>query len=1182
MLFEELRYDERGKKLLELPMKKIIILDGAMGTMIMRHNLTEDDFSNGIFNGHPVPLKGCNDILSITRPDVIYGIHTAYLEAGADIIETNSFNCNIFSLEEYKLGDLAGKIAGESARIARKAADEYMSRSGRMVWVGGSLGPTSKSLTMASAINDDIIDFDSLTESYKTTARALIDGGADLILIETIFDALNAKSAAIAARRAMQEAGKRVPLLFSITLTENMRTLSGMTISGFISAIRNYDPFAITLNCGFGIDGMSTPLEKLRHIPFLTGIYPNAGLPDEMGAYNDTPRYMSERLEVMLKEGLVNIAGGCCGTTPEHIQQIAETASKYPPRKVPANNPRDWVAGLDSYDVKSGEFVKVGERCNVAGSRKFLRLIKEGNTGEALRIAELQVKEGAAIIDLNLEDPMIDSEREMEKFIKALSLTPGLSDVPLMIDSANPATISKVLKFIQGKPIVNSISLKVGEQEFIWQAEEIHELGGIPVVMAFDEKGQATTTERRMEIFRRAFTILTGKVGFEPKDIIFDPNILTVCTGIDEHDTLAKEFVDSITQIKKEFDGVKVSGGVSNLSFAFRGNNIVREAMHSVFLKHATEAGMDMAIVNPSALIEYTEIDYGLRNAIENALFVKPGKESTEQLVKLATKISEKVKGEKPVSSPSKALQCETTDPQTELSNKLLNADSNDLTAVIDKCMNVGMTAMEIIDGPLMDGMNNIGDRFAQGKLFLPQVVKSAEIMRLAVDYLNPFIEKGNECVEISMRKKLVLATVKGDVHDIGKNIVGVVMRCNGWDVHDLGVMVEPDRIIDEAIRIQADAIGLSGLITPSLSEMGEVAKRMEGKGLKIPLFVGGATTSALHTAVKLAPLYSGVTVHTSEAALMPGAAHALTGPHSREETEKIKKKQASIREEYLKSKESGTLLTLTEARTKRLYVDSPSPIPAKKHAEFEFPVMEVMPLINFRAFLAAWDLPYSESMHSESGHKESDKLIKEAENLIAELSDMNATIRAKVEICEATTDNETISLKQEDGRTLDIITPRQLKKQRCERQLALSDFLCPQGDFIGFFAVTTAGKIAELIEDYKNKSQEYRSMVLQTLADRLAEAATEYLHYKVRTEIWGYNPDETFDLGNIKQHRYPGIRPAVGYPSLPDQKTIFLLDRILDYKSLGVALTENGAMYPAASTTGMFFASPSARYFAV
>lgn len=1179
-----------------------MVLDGAMGTMIMKKGLTEEDFRGSRFQFHDKNLKGCNDVLSLTRPDIISEIHKAYLEAGADIIETNSFNSNYFSLKDYSLEDLVGEIAGASARIARAVADNYTEQTGRRIWIAGSMGPTSKSLTMAFQTGDDTVSYEQMEATYSEAAEALMINGVDMIFLETVFDTLNLKSAASGIRKAIERTGITVPVAVSITLTETGRTLSGMTPEGMLAAIEHISPFAFMLNCGFGVDGMVEPLKKFGDVSCLAGIYPNAGLPDAMGEYNETAQAMASKVKVLLEKKMLNIVGGCCGTTPAHIAELAKIInasreSEYV-RPVPKDRETLKVSGLKPFEIENaGGFVMVGERCNVAGSRKFLRLIKEKKLDEALDIAAAQVEAGAGIIDVNLDDAMLDAQTEMTGFLRALTADSRLADVPVMIDSADFKVLETALKVLQGRSIVNSISLKGGEKLFREHAKRIRELGGVPVIMAFDEKGQATDLERRKEIFSRSFDILTSReVGFKAHELIFDPNILAVCTGIEGHDILARDFVESVKWIKSTFPGVKVSGGLSNLSFAFRGNNTVREAMHALFLKHAVKAGMDMAIVNPSTMMKPDDIDPQLATAIENALFENPSSDSTARLVEIATEILQKqsaLKSEKDNGAKMSSVKPDDEVPTSagdRLREKIVRAESEGLKQCIDICLDQGMKAIDIVDGPLMAGMNKVGELFGAGKLFLPQVVKSATVMKNAVEILTPVIKKENVGCTEKVRKKLVLATVKGDVHDIGKNIVGIIMQCNNWDVIDLGVMVEPDKILDTALKMKADAIGLSGLITPSLQEMSVIAELMEQKGMTIPLFVGGATTSQQHTAVKIAPLYeSGVVAHTSEAASLPGVAALLTGPEAESRRKEIKEVQAALRAEYEKGKEGERLLSGEEARSMKQVTHTPSPKPVKNYEKGEVPVEDLRNLINWRAFLDAWDLPPSlaESIKGakmpcncgvshapltdfdvSAKEKEAYKLLKDAEAMLEFLKEKNCTVRYIVKILPVTTENEDIIVETEKGKVR-IHAPRQQRPNLSGRpQLSLSDFLVETGDYMGVFAVTSKGVITDIIETLKRSGDEYHALLMQTLADRLAEAATEYLHKKVKDEIWGLS--------------YQGIRPAVGYPSLPDQKVIFTLDKILDYNSFGVELTENGAMNPPASTTGLFFGSPDARYFAV
>lgn len=1163
---------------------KVLLLDGAMGTMIMRQNLSEEDFRGERFKNHPCSIKGCNDILSLTNPRLIYDIHRSYLGAGATIIETNSFNSNKFSLTDYKLDELVEEIAYSAARIARKAVDDYKTETGRCSWVAGSIGPTSKSLTLEAQLGEDGIDFETMAEAYSHTAQALIRGGVDIILIETIFDILNAKAAAQGVKEAFTKTGKTLPIIFSATVTETGRTLSGMTLRGMMAALEFANPSAFMLNCGFGVDGLIEPLKQLTDTPYPIGIYPNAGLPDELGHYVENPSTMAEKIKPLILEKKLNIVGGCCGTTPAHISAIhdiiAANGDNPISRPVPEKKAGLIISGLSPLEISENKgFVKVGERCNVAGSRKFLRLINEKNISEALDVAAQQVKAGAGIIDINLDDAMLDSKKEMTAFIKALVSDARIAEVPLMIDSADFDVLHAALKIVQGRSIVNSISLKEGEDLFISHAKTIKKFGAVPVVMAFDEKGQATTTERRKEIFTRSYNILTSpQIGFEAYELIFDPNILAVCTGIPEHDTLAQEFIESVKWIKSQFPEVKISGGVSNLSFSFRGNNTVREAMHAIFLKHAIEAGMDMAIVNPSTLLETSKIDISLAGAIEDALFKKPSPEATEHLIEVAGKFNKSAEKKSSTTTPL------TLSPTEVLERAVLQANSTQLDNILSECRAAGMSAMDIIDGPLMDAMNKVGKLFGEGKMFLPQVVKSAGVMRNAVEKLTPFIETENKNRNADGRKKLILATVKGDVHDIGKNIVAVIMRCNGWDVIDLGVMVNPDEIIKRAMETNADAIGLSGLITPSLGEMIKVAEMMESKGIRIPLFIGGATTSALHTALKIAPQYpSGVVLHTTDAASLPIPAAALTGSNAHHERMRFNKENAEIREEYFKRQSEVDILSSEEARERRLIIDHRSPAPLVQSTILEIPIEDIEPYINWRAFFKAWQLPPSLAcqMKEKEISTEAKQLIDDARNELNRLKEQKITLKAQVEILPAWGRDEEIIVQVGQGKTLAIPTPRQLSRQPDGKpQLSLSDFIAREEDYVGFFVVTTAGKISAFIEELKQNEQEYESILLQTLADRLVEAATEIMHHKVRKDLWGYAPNESLNKETIVTHDFKGIRPAVGYPSLPDQKTVFILDKVLNYSSLGISLTENGALYPQATTTGLLFASPKSKYF--
>lgn len=1210
MNLSEIPYKPSFSSLCKAAETRILILDGAMGTMVMRLGLGEADFRGDRFVGHQLPLAGCNDILSITRPEKIRAIHRAYLEAGADIIETNSFNSNRFSLADYGLENISGEIAFAAAHIARQTADSFMAdHPDRTVWVAGSIGPSGKSLTMASTLGDETATFDALAETVGIQAENLIKGGADILLIETCYDALNAKAAAYGAIEAMKRTGIRLPIIISVTLAEAGRTLSGMTLEAFAVAMTHIAPWAMSLNCSFGVEGMIQPLETLQKLPCAVGVYPNAGLPDEMGCYRELPDSMAAKIKVLADRHMLNFVGGCCGTTPDHIRAIAGAIAAVTPRPIPAREPVLELSGLEPLEViPENNFLNVGERCNVAGSRKFLRLVKEGNTEETVAIARQQIESGARILDINLDDAMLDARTEMKKFMRALAADPVTSAVPLMIDSSDTDVIIDALKLLQGRAIVNSISLKEGEEIFISKANTIRELGAIPIVMAFDETGQATTLPRRKEILSRAYAILTSdRVGFRPWEIIFDPNILAVATGMPEHDRLAADFLDSVEWIRKEMPHVKISGGLSNLSFSFRGNNQVREAMHALFLHRAIALGMDMAIVNAAALPAVDDIPADLREAIDDILWRNPGAEASEHLIEIAQRILDE-KNASATAAASHKTDSRSADagmsPSQQLTAKVMRGDLDNLQEILLKeIARPGVKAYDIINGPLMEGMNTVGRLFGEGKMFLPQVVRSARVMKQAVEILTPFIEAATDSTQPASRPRMVLATVKGDVHDIGKNIVAVIMRCNGWDVTDLGVMVNPDRILDEARQLHADAIGVSGLITPSLSEMVRIASMLQESGMRLPLFVGGATTSDLHTAVKIAPAYpDGVVIHTSDAATLPGVASRFIGNDTDATIADHICRQRDMRIDYENRQRMSSRLTLAEARSRRHITSSPSQRPLNMGiTDLNVTVAQAAPYINWRAFLSAWGLPPSFASLTDidgcdhcraqwlASIPETDRgraaeamqLIKEARRRIFSMASM--TLHARVALLEARSADETVTVTMPDRREISFVTPRQLTPTQSGLQLALADFISADTpDYAGFFFVTTAGPIAQSIDDARSRGDDYEALLLQSLADRLVEAATEYTHYRVRKSIWGYSPLESLDPTTFMSHRYIGIRPAVGYPSLPDQATVFDFDKILDYASAGIRLTENGALSPQATTTGMLLASADARYFAV
>ena len=1152
--------------------KEILVLDGAMGTMIMRAGLTEADFRPDFLNGHSGALKGCNDLLCLSRPDLIEDIHRQYLEAGADIISTNTFNANALSLSEYHLSDLVSEICVNGARLARHAVDDFTYTNKiteeKRPFVAGSMGPTGVSLSISMQDSTNPADdFNRMAHAYEEQAASLIDGGVDLLLLETAFDTLNAKAAVYGIFKAFEKTQKRVPIMISATLAENGRLLSGQTLEEFVTALNHANPLSFGLNCGFGAAALLPHLKQLSSLTDrFVSIHPNAGLPDALGQYIDTPETMLHEIREILKGNYANIIGGCCGTTPEHIRLIAQEVKDYTPR-IP----------FDSDQRQQIDFIKVGERCNVAGSRKFLRLVSEKNWRECLDIAAGQVDKGAGVIDVNMDDAMLNAEECMTAFISRLSSDPRTSSVPIMIDSSDFNVISKALRLLPLKGIVNSISLKNGEKEFTERAKEINRLGCAVVVMAFDENGQADTFERRIEICKRAYNILTKEAGIKAENIIFDPNVLAIATGIEAHNNYAIDFIRTTEWIKNNLPGAKVSGGVSNLSFSFRGIDPVRKAMHASFLEENISKGMDMAIINPSTPLTTEWIDDELRKLVQDVILARRP-DATEALVKYAMELKKQLDIEKAAKKASKPDKKETKTNVTsskisaceQVARLLIEGDSSTLEVALEAALKeCGGSAFEVVEKALMEGMNRVGERFGRGDMFLPQVVRSASVMKKGVDILTPLIESQNESNSQSSatRQLVVLATVKGDVHDIGKNIVGVVLRCGGFDVLDLGVMVEPDKIIETAILKNAAAIGLSGLITPSLHEMGVVAEFMEKKGLKIPLFIGGATTSELHTAVKIAPLYSGAVIHTHDAASLPPAVKDYTSENTPILTEALKKRQEKIREDYYK--QTATPLSLSEAKERAAKVDSPSPQPKRK-GEFnlEIPIKEVIPMINWRAFLSEWNLNPADA--SKKPHEkdcecgcESHKLLDEAKEM---LESLNCDIHAKVIVTEAYSKEDNIIIGNE------IILPTlraQAPNPVTGNTLAMSDFIYSENDHIGLFAVTLAGSgIPEEIESLKN-TDEYRSLLLQSLSHRLAEAATEWTHHYVLREIWGISD-------NI------GIRPAIGYSSLPDQSLVFLLDEIMNYSSLGILVTEHGALAPSATTTGLIIPNPSARYFEV
>lgn len=1195
----------------------MLLLDGAMGTMIQRYNLSESDFRRGLFGADGmrmadsesagITLQGCNDLLSLTRPDIISDIHRQYVAAGADIISTNTFNANSVSLEEYGMQNRVEAINIGAARLARQVADEaFAPDNRRRVAVAGSMGPSNVSLSLPEVAATRGVNFDKMRRAYSRQAAALIEGGVDMLLLETIFDTLNAKAAIAGIEDAFASAGRRVPVMISATLTPQGRLLSGQDLPTFIKAILHVRPMSVGLNCGFGAEDMEQwlpTLQPLRDAGIRISLHPNAGLPDEMGEYTQTPAQMAAIMERYMNDGLIDIAGGCCGTTPEHIRALREVADSLPLSSSPLPHPK--------VSDNPPAFLKVGERCNVAGSRKFLRLINEGNISEAVDIAAAQIDKGAAMIDVNMDDAMLDAPAEMENFISRLNQDSRTSTTPIMIDSSDMEVISRALRIIPERPTVNSISLKEGEDAFLSHAEEIRRLGADIVVMAFDEQGQATTLERKIEICRRAYSLLTEKIGFKGEEIIFDPNILTIATGMAEHDRYALDFLEAISRIKETLPGARVSGGVSNLSFAFRGNNRLREAIHAVFLHHAIARGMDMAIVNPSTPVSADAVAPQLREAIEDLIFMRRP-DATERLMAIADSIFPKeVKGAPDAAkSDAKASPAKDASSRPPVAGNLSGLNAlNDLN--LDEALREEGSAMGVVTNRLMKAMRQVGDDFGAGRIFLPQVVRAAGVMKRAIDRLTPLIEAENTLISEnsgnhpSGNPPFVLATVKGDVHDIGKNIVAVILRCSGFDVIDLGVMVEEKKILETLRATGAKFLGLSGLITPSLKEMERVAAMLERERLTdVTLCVGGATTGELHTAVKIAPLFDGLTLHTRDAALLPVVANRLANPNLRaEETAKIKAGQAALRDNYAAKKneaaseKNGGAAKKNEAAAESSLNDSAEPGSGPEFAP-EFRPMstpriplgifthtlktsDAIPLINWRAFLHTWRLPPALAVGKGSPEalEEANRLIADAKKIISAILHRAPYLKARAGIVEARSiadaieitalsiPGEKISLSDSGGIApqsdpIRIPTPR-------IRDRALADYVAPHNDFIGLFCATAAEYLdaAEkmLRADELPFRDEYASLLIQSTADRLAEAATELLHTSLMQKAWGADSPV-------------GIRPAIGYPSLPDQRLILTLAPLLRYAEIGVTPTENGALHPSSTTAGLILPNPKAR----
>ncbi|HVN59259.1 MAG TPA: methionine synthase [Bacteroidales bacterium] len=1175
--------------------ERILVLDGAMGTMIQRHRLTEEQFRGERFRNHSKPLRGNNDLLVLTRPDIIKSIHLQYLEAGADIITTNTFNANRISLADYGLEELAYEINLQAARLAVSAAAEFGGISGKSdLYVTGTLGPTNKTASMSSDVNDPgarSVSFDDLVKAYSEQARGLIDGGADLLLVETIFDVLNCKAALFAIDSVFEEKNVRLPVMVSGTITDaSGRTLTGQTLEAFIISVSHFPLFSLGLNCALGAEQLRPFVEELSaKSSFYVSAHPNAGLPNQFGEYDQTAGYMRAVVSDFMKRGWVNIIGGCCGTTPEHIKAIAEEAAGFGPREIPEIKRYTRLSGLEALVITpETNFVNIGERTNVSGSIKFARLIREENYAEALSVARTQVEGGAQVIDICMDEAMLDSEKAMVRFVNLVMSEPDIARLPLMIDSSRWNVIESALKCTQGKSVVNSISLKEGEGKFLEHAKLVRKYGAAAVVMLFDEKGQADTYERRIEVAERSYRLLTQKAGFPPEDIIFDPNVLAIATGIEEHNNYAVNFIQAAGWIRKNLPYSKISGGISNLSFSFRGIDPVREAMHSVFLYHAIKSGLDMAIVNAGMLQVYSEIQPDLLQLTEDVVLNRR-RDATERLVKFAEGLKQKDKKEEKVN------EWRILPLNERIKHSLIRGFDEFIEQDVEEARSLYPRAINIIEGPLMDGMNEVGDLFGSGKMFLPQVVKTARVMKKAVAKLTPYIELENTGTGRSNAGKILLATVKGDVHDIGKNIVGVVLSCNNYEVVDLGVMVPAEKILDSAISEKADVVGLSGLITPSLEEMVHVAAEMERRNLSIPLLIGGATTSEIHTAVKISPAYSKPVVYVKDASKTAGVLSGLLdtlkpGKYAASVDEKYRK----LRDEHGAVRKARSLVSLDKARGNSFVTDWRTytpPVPVKPGISVieEFDLLEIEQYIDWTFFFFAWKITgkYPSIFNDPVKGEEARKLFNDAQKYLGEIRDKKlVSSRGTLGLFPASSSGDDVKVfptgKENDKAVFLRFLRNQEAKENKAPNLCLADYIAPSGsgikDNIAAFVVTA--DIDEVkMKDYHE--DDYANFMIRILADRIAEAAAELIHKKIRVEYWGFAKDEQLPAEELFRNGFRGIRPAPGYPACPDhteKRTIF--DLLEAEKNAGVTLTENFAMVPVSSVSAYVFSHPGATYF--
>ncbi|KZX67424.1 methionine synthase [Alcanivorax sp. HI0013] len=1181
--------------------ERILILDGGMGTMIQGCKFTEEDFRGSRFADWPSDLKGNNDLLCMTQPERIKALHKGYLDAGADIIETNSFNATSIAMADYDMQDLAREINVAAARVAREAADEA-STPDKPRYVAGVLGPTNRTASISPDVNDPgyrNTNFDKLVEAYLEALDGLVEGGIDLILIETIFDTLNAKAAVFAVDQYCYENGLDLPVMLSGTITDaSGRTLTGQTTEAFYNSLRHARPISVGLNCALGPMELRPYIEELSRISeTYVSAHPNAGLPNEMGEYDLDPATMAREIRGWAEKGFLNIIGGCCGTTPEHIAAMAEAVEGLPPRQIPEIEIACRLSGLEPCTIsKDSLFVNVGERTNVTGSKRFLRLIKEEDYDAALDVARDQVENGAQIIDINMDEGMLESAECMVKFLNLVASEPEISKVPIMIDSSKWEVIEAGLKCIQGKGVVNSISMKEGEEAFLHQARLLRRYGAAVIVMAFDEEGQAETRERKVEICTRAYKLLTEEVDFPPEDIIFDPNIFAIATGIEEHNNYAVDFIEAVADIKRTLPHAMISGGVSNVSFSFRGNDTVREAIHAVFLYYAIRNGMDMGIVNPAMLAIYADIPEELRNAVEDVVLNRR-EDGTEILLDLA----EKYRGSGAEKAKKEDLAWREWDVEKRLEHALVKGIADYVDEDTELARQNAARPLHVIEGPLMDGMNVVGDLFGEGKMFLPQVVKSARVMKKAVAYLLPFMEKEKEELgtQDEANGKILMATVKGDVHDIGKNIVGVVLQCNGYDVVDMGVMVPCEKILETAQAEKVDIIGLSGLITPSLDEMVHVASEMQRLGMDLPLMIGGATTSRIHTAVKIDPAYEQAVVHVADASRAVGVASKLLSKTAKADyVAELKETYEGLRVRRKQQQVDRSLISIEQARQHRFQPDWSSytpPEPKVKGLKVfdDYPLEDLVQRIDWTPFFRSWELAgkFPRILEDEVVGTEATKLYRDAQAMLEKIVEEKwLTARAVIGFWPANSVMDDIELYRNPGDKEAFMTLHHLRQQldrtkNDKPDFCLSDFIAPREtgltDWLGGFAVTAGIGIDEHVARFEADHDDYSSIMLKALADRLAEALAERMHEKVRKDYWGYASDEALSNQDMISEKYRGIRPAPGYPACPDHTEKALLWELLEpEKNAGMTLTESYAMLPAAAVSGWYFSHPEAKYF--